>query len=257
MDSLRSLIEHCRLAISPFACKNKMRLRQFNFMAGFAAAGVAAMAALPSTAAAQFTGNVGLTSDYVWRGTSQTREKPAIQGGLKYTHGSGLYASVWGSNVKFKPDNGAASEFDIALGWSGKLAQDWALDVYYLRYQYPGSDIGLNWNEVNAAVTWRDNYWLAVGHSTNAMASKTRGTYALVCARYPINETWRMEGMLARYFLDSAYADSYTHGSVGVVWAFKAPFEARLTLHGTDSAAKRLLSGMAGTRAELALQASF
>ena len=59
------------------------------------------------------------------------------------------------------------------------------------------------------------------------------------------------------YFLDSAYADSYTHGSVGVVWAFKAPFEARLTLHGTDSAAKRLFPGMAGTRAELALQASF
>lgn len=215
------------------------------------------MAVLPSAAAAQFTGNVSLTSDYVWRGSSQTREEPAIQGGFKYAHGSGLYASVWGSNVKFRPDNGATSEFDIALGWSGKLSQDWALDVYYLRYQYHGSDVGLNWNEVNAAVTWRDNYWLSVGHSTNAMASKTRGIYALVGARYPINESWRVEGTLARYFLDSAYADSYTHGSIGAVWAFKAPFEARLTLHGTDSAAKRLFPDMAGTRAELALQASF
>lgn len=235
-----------------------MRLNSFKSIVGAAAVcGGAVVAAWPSVASAQLTGNLTLTSDYVWRGSSQTRERPAIQGGIKYAHESGLYASVWGSNVKFKPDNGATSEFDIALGWSGRLAQDWALDVYYLRYQYPGSDVGLNWNEVNAAVTWRDNYWLAVGHSTNAMASKTSGTYALVGARYPINDQWRVEGTLARYFLDSAYADSYTHGSVGVVWAFKAPFEARLTLHGTDSAAKRLFPSMAGTRAELALQASF
>ena len=92
---------------------------------------------LPSMAAAQLTGNVSLTSDYVWRGSSQTREKPAVQAGVKYAHDSGFYASAWGSNVKFKPDNNASSEFDIALGWSGKLAEDWALDAYYLRYQYP------------------------------------------------------------------------------------------------------------------------
>jgi len=206
---------------------------------------------------AQVSGSAALTSDYVWRGSSQTREDPAIQAGFKYARESGFYASVWGSNVKFKPDNGATSEFDIALGWSGKIADDWALNAYFLRYQYPGSDVSLNWNEIDVAAAWRDNCWLAVGHSTNAMASRTRGTYALAGARYPINEKLRVEGTLARYFLDSAYADSYTHGSVGVVWAFEAPFEARLTLHGTNSAAERLFPNMAGTRAELALQASF
>ena len=231
--------------------------RTFSPLRYAAALAGAALSVLPTMAVAQFSGNVSLTSDYVWRGSSQTRENPALQGGVKYAHESGFYASVWGSNVKFRPDNGATSEFDIALGWNGKPTQDLSLDIYYLRYQYPGADIGLNWNEINAAVTWRDNYWLAVGHSTNAMASKTSGTYVQVGARHPINDQWRVEGTLARYVLDGSYADSYTHGSVGVVWTFKAPFEARLTLHGTDSAAKRLFPGMAGTRAELALQASF
>lgn len=235
-----------------------MRLKLFKSLAGAAAAcGGAILAALPSIATAQLTGGLALTSDYVWRGSSQTREKPAVQGSVKYAHESGLYAAVWGSNVKYKPDSGATSEFDISLGWSGKLSQDWAIDAYFLRYQYPGTDVGINWNEINAAVTWRDNYWVSIGHSTNAMASKTTGTYALIGARYPINQTWRVEGTLARYFLDSAYADSYTNGSVGLVWAFKAPFEARLTLHSTDSAAKQLFPGMAGTRAEISLQASF
>ncbi|MNR59218.1 hypothetical protein D3C85_1804210 [compost metagenome] len=57
--------------------------------------------------------------------------------------------------------------------------------------------------------------------------------------------------------LDGRYADSYHHGAVGVVWAFQAPFEARLTLHATDSAARRLFPAMAGSRAEFALQAAF
>ena len=52
-------------------------------------------------AAADITGNVGLTTDYVFRGISQTDEKPAIQGGLDYAHSSGAYAGVWASNVDF------------------------------------------------------------------------------------------------------------------------------------------------------------
>ena len=211
----------------------------------------------PTSAAAQFSGNVTLTTDYVWRGSSQTRQSPAAQAGVKYALPSGLYASVWGSNVKFRPDNGAASEFDLALGWAGKLSDDWALDLYGLRNQYPRADAALTWNEVNLALSWRDHAWLSVGHSSNAMASGGHGTYVLLGARHPFNDQWRAEVTLARYLLDRAHAPSYTHGSVGVVWAFKAPFEARLTVHATDAAARRLFPGMAGTRAELALQAAF
>lgn len=209
------------------------------------------------SAQAQLSGSAALASDYVWRGSSQTRERPAAQAGLKYVHSSGLYASVWGSNVRFAPDNGAASEFDFAAGWYGRLAQDWTLDLYLLRYQYPGADMQLNWNEVNAALSWRDRWWLAIGHSTNAMASATTGTYLLLGMRYPLDAQWRIEGAVARYFLDDTYADSYTHGSISAAWAFRPPFEARLTLHATDGAAKRLFPGMAGSRIELAIQAAF
>ncbi|MDP2284853.1 MAG: TorF family putative porin, partial [Pseudohongiella sp.] len=77
---------------------------------------------------AQVTGSATITSDYVWRGSSQTREEPAVQAAFKYTHASGLYGSLWGSNDTFQPDVGARSEFDIAVGWSGDVASDWALD---------------------------------------------------------------------------------------------------------------------------------
>lgn len=217
----------------------------------------AALSPLPAFAQVTFSGNAALTSDYVWRGSSQTREDPAVQVGATIAHDSGVYASAWGSTVSYRPDNGARTEFDVSAGWRGKLGADWGLDAYLLRYQYPSSDTDLNWTELNAALTWRDRIWVSVGHSTDAMASDTTGTYVLLGARQTLSESVRVEGTVARYLLDSDDADSYTHGSLGVIWAFRAPFEARVTLHATDGAAKRLFPDMAGTRVEFALQAAF
>lgn len=214
-------------------------------------------ALLPVNGLAELTGNLALTSDYVWRGSSQTREDPAVQAGVKYAHDTGLYASLWGSNVKFVPDAGTDAEMDLALGWSGALAAGWALDVYWLRYQYPSADIDTDWNEVNASIIWRDHHWIAIGHSTHALASAFAGTYAQLGMRHLFNDQWRAEAAFARYFLDPDHADSYNHGSLGVVWIFHAPLEARLTWHDTDSAAEKLFPDMAGSRAEFALQASF
>lgn len=206
--------------------------------------------------AGNLDGSATVTTDYVWRGSSQTQGNPAVQAGSSLSGDSGLYASLWGSNVKF-PGTGASSEFDLTLGWDGKLARDWALNVYLMRYTYPGSQADPAWNEINAALTWRDNYWLTVGYSTNALASGATGTWTQAGVRVPINDKWRIKGTLGRYFLHNAYANSYTVGSLGVVWAFRAPFEARLTWHDTDAAARRLFSGAAGSRVEFALQASF
>src|SRR5437762_3247023 len=52
------------------------------------------------------TGNVGLFSQYIFRGLTQTNENPALQGGFDYAHISGLYAGVWGSNISWISDFG-------------------------------------------------------------------------------------------------------------------------------------------------------
>ncbi|MGA1561914.1 MAG: TorF family putative porin, partial [Gammaproteobacteria bacterium] len=46
------------------------------------------------------SGNMALTSNYIWRGVSQSDDDPAIQGGLDLAHESGVYAGVWASNVE-------------------------------------------------------------------------------------------------------------------------------------------------------------
>lgn len=208
-------------------------------------------------AAGTLGGNATLTTDYVWRGTTQTQGDPAIQAGVKAAAGNGLYGSVWGSSVEFAPDTHASSEFDFVVGWAGPLADDWALDVNLTHYRYPGANVDLDWTELNGTVTWKQNYWAQVGWSNDALATDHHGTYAQLGARLPLNAQWRLEGAVGHYWLDDAYGDSYAHGQLGAVWAFKAPFELRVTAHATDDSAKRLFPDLAGSRVEAALQASF
>lgn len=96
-----------------------------------------------------------------------------------------------------------------------------------------------------------------LGYSPDVFATGRTGVYAQVGAKFPINQTVRIEAALGHYDLDDAYGDSYSHAQLGAVWALRAPFELRVTAHGTDSAARRLFPGLAGSRVEAALQASF
>lgn len=87
--------------------------------------------------AASLTGNVAFTSDYLFRGISQTDEGPAVQGGFTLSGESGFYLSGWGSNIKFGQ---GSMELDILAGWTGALNESWNIDVGVMQYRYPKGD---------------------------------------------------------------------------------------------------------------------
>jgi len=87
-----------------------------------------------AASALELSGNVALTSDYIWRGVSQTDGGPAVQGGFDADFGSGLYAGVWASNVDFGDDTSV--EVDVYGGWAGEISGV-GVDVGYIHYHYP------------------------------------------------------------------------------------------------------------------------
>ena len=95
-----------------------------------------------------FSANVALTTDYVWRGVSQSDEGAAIQGGLDFAHPIGIYAGIWGSNIDFDDVDGdpAHLELDYYGGYSHTFASGFGVDVGLIYYSYPKAD-GLNWLE--------------------------------------------------------------------------------------------------------------
>ena len=86
---------------------------------------------------AQVTGNLGLTSDYRFRGISQTQNAPAVQGGIDYAHSSGFYVGNWNSSVSSSVyTNGSGIESDVYAGYKKKLF-GYTVDVGSYNYFYP------------------------------------------------------------------------------------------------------------------------
>ena len=109
-------------------------------------------AAAPAAAAApdkkpdnEFSFNASLVTDYRYRGISQTRLQPALQGGADYTHNpTGFYAGTWLSTIKWTKDAGGSGdiEWDLYGGKRGEIVKDVSYDVGVLAYVYPSN--GLN-----------------------------------------------------------------------------------------------------------------
>ena len=86
--------------------------------------------------------NVAMTSNYVWRGMTQTDDSPAVQGGFDIDY-MGVYAGVWGSNVEFGE---ASMEADIYIGYANEIA-GFSYDVGFVNYMYPNLLDELNFGE--------------------------------------------------------------------------------------------------------------
>jgi uncharacterized protein (TIGR02001 family) len=114
--------------------------------------------ALPQVAHADLAFNIGAVSDYRYRGISQTRLKPAVQGGLDWSHGSGFYLGAWASTIKWIEDAGgdASYELDLYGGWKGEVAKGLTLDVGLLTYRYPSNKLATSANttEVYGALSF-------------------------------------------------------------------------------------------------------
>lgn len=108
--------------------------------------------------------NAGVVSDYRYRGISQSRLKPAVQGGVDYADKSGFYVGAWGSSIKWIKDTpnvtAGSTELDLYGGYKGAVG-DVAYDLGFLRYEYVGNKLAnsstygnANTNELYGAVTY-------------------------------------------------------------------------------------------------------
>lgn len=172
---------------------------------------LAAIHLLPAIAAAEesaltTTANVGLFSQYVFRGVTQTDEDPAVQGGFDLGHPSGLYAGVWGSNVSWisdfgSSDGGNSLELDVYGGYRGAIGSTGlGYDLGAIYYWYPGDTLGgfdADTAEIYAGLTYEwaglklsyslDDYF---GYQGDTGSNGSDGTmYYDLYANIPVGDT--------------------------------------------------------------------
>ncbi len=123
----------------------------------------------PAAPESSLSFNVGVTTDYRYRGLTQSRFDPALQGGVDYADKSGFYVGAWGSTIKWIKDAGEITghsdvkgpvEVDLYAGYKGAVGEV-AYDVGFLRYEYMGNKLvnsgsygNANTNEIYSAITY-------------------------------------------------------------------------------------------------------
>lgn len=117
----------------------------------------------------ELSGNVALTTQYKFRGITQSDEHPALQGGFDVSHSSGLYSGVWGSNVDFNDSDEASVEIDAYGGFFNSIDQ-FSYDVGFIYYAYPGADSSLNYDFVEGS--------LALGYDFGSFATSASVNYS-------------------------------------------------------------------------------
>jgi uncharacterized protein (TIGR02001 family) len=205
------------------------------------------------------TGNVGITSDYVFRGISQTGEDPAIQGGVDVTSGI-FYGGLWASNVDFGDSTDA--EVDAYVGVKPELG-GFTFDLAAIYYGYVDQPSGANWD-----------YWEAKLGVSRAFGPATLGgvlyyspeftgetgdaLYYEVNGAYALNDQWSVSGALGYQTFDELPSDfEYATWNLGVSWAFAPHLTADLRYHDTEEDFKDLYGEAAEERLVLGIKAVF
>jgi uncharacterized protein (TIGR02001 family) len=170
-------------------------------------------------------GNITLTSDYLFRGISQTGGDPALQGDLNYTTESGFYFGSWASQV----DGFADLEWDFYAGYDYALAEDTTLHLSGIYYTYHGTG-GADIDYFEAIIGISQ----AVGENTIGASfeyapdfgnSDARQTYIKAYGSMPLAENWALDAHVGRInFSDEVAAGlpDTTDWMIGISYGYEA-----------------------------------
>lgn len=190
--------------------------------------------AVQAQAAPEVAFNIGVVSDYVFRGASQTNEDPALQGGVDATFGNGFYVGTWASMVDF--GDGTDAEVDLYGGYRTEAA-GYALDFGVVGYLYVNEPGPANYNfvEFKAAASraiGTATVGAAVYYSPDFFGADDAATYLEANAAYAVADKWTISGAVGHQWLD-VNAD-YTTWNLGVAYALTSNLAMDVRYHDTD-----------------------
>jgi uncharacterized protein (TIGR02001 family) len=196
--------------------------------------------------------NVGATTDYRYRGISQTSLKPAVQGGADFAHKNGLYLGTWASTIAWIKDDGKTAavnsgntnlEIDLYGGYKGS-AGSLSYDVGLLQYIYPGNkyvNVGANANTLEAygaltfgPVTAKYSHSLS---STFGFANSKGSYYIDLSASFDLGNGFTLVPHVGRQVIKNTPAGSYTDYSLTVSKDFGSGISGSLAFIDTNTKA--------------------
>lgn len=191
----------------------------------------------------EFSANVAITSDYVFRGISQSDEHPAVQGGFDVSWGQ-FYAGVWGSSIDFGAVNGrsiADVELDVYAGWKRQWTDRFETDLGVIYYMYPDAfdPTGeLDFFEIKLAnslqVTEQFSLTATAFYSPDYTGELGQAWTFEGGAELKLPRDFKLSGAVGTTQFENAALDDYTYWNVGMSVDFMEKFTLDARYHGSD-----------------------
>ena len=189
--------------------------------------------------------NVGVVSDYRFRGIAQTSTDPALQAGVDFAHKSGFYLGAWGSNIRWIKDYAGATdgslEVDLYGGYKGEINKDFTYDLGVIGYQYPGNTAATNANttELYGALSYglvTAKYSRSVGNFI-ANPNSSGSAYFEVAANFDLGSGFTLTPHVGRQSIPNVVknAGDYTDYSLTLAKDFGSGLSATLAAAGTNA----------------------
>ncbi|HBH36543.1 MAG TPA: hypothetical protein DDW45_09490 [Gammaproteobacteria bacterium] len=205
-----------------------MKLKKTVIACGIALMGMtsALHAAETTTNSYELSANIGVTSNYLWRGVTQTDDGPAVSGGVDWAHAGGFYLGAWISNIDWALDDvGSGAEVDFYGGFKGEY-EEFGYDVGLIYYYYPSTGYeDSNFFELAVSGSWK---WFSAGINYTLTGDADSGApfssgdiYYHISASYEFAESWSIGGTVGYYDFDTSGAweaangdGDYAHGQI-------------------------------------------
>jgi uncharacterized protein (TIGR02001 family) len=200
--------------------------------------------------AADVSGSLAVTTDYLYRGLSQTDGQPAAQAGVQFRSPSGWNAGMWGSSVEFENGSGIAYELDLHTGYSWALSPDWSMSIGYVHYAYlDDEDAGYDYDEISASVSYQQRATASIAWSPNTskhtywgfISDKQALAYELALLQ-PVAPRWSLCAGVGYYDLSHLVDTGYWYWSAGFAFTWQG-MQVDLLHIDTDDTAARLFDG--------------
>jgi uncharacterized protein (TIGR02001 family) len=207
-----------------------------------------------------FTGSVGGTSDFVFRGLSLTRGKPAAQASLDIEFPKEFYVGAFVATADPNPGPSPNLEVDVWAGRYWSVSEDFSADLRLSQYTYPDDPrrVSYNRSEVTGTLGYRNQLFVAAIYSPNTKAVGSSAGYeegnawaVEVSGRKALGERFSLSGGFGHYGLNEIYHDSYNYWNATLT-AQLSPFEIQLAYLGVDeNAGEHFNSKSVGDRVAL------
>lgn len=211
--------------------------------------------------AADLSGYLSLTSDYVWRGVTQSDGDVAIQLGGDVAFDSGVYAGAWGSTIDISngPTRQRDNELTLYLGYGLELNDAWVLSATAVSYNYPGQtgSVDYDYEELQLSANYDDRFWVQYAYSPDLYDSGDRAHNAEIYTEWPLGDQAAIGAGIGYYDLSSFNGNGYAYWELGITWPVSR-IDLDLRYHDTNRWVPVVSSAdRAGSRVALSLRFSF